>query len=466
MLFELHRTPRRDIAREAGSLIRLALPMMIAQIAQVATGFVDMVMAGAVGTDDLAAVSLGASVFIMAYVTLMGVVSALNPILSHLLGAGRVEQIGATGRQGLWFGFLLGLAGMAAMLATRPVLTAWLPLPAHVTAMVDLYIVGAALGMPAAMTHRALHAYASSLNRPRPIMFMSLICLALNVPLNYVLIHGLFGLPALGGAGCGWATGIVFWINALLLGAYIARHPHFAPFGLFRRFDAPDFARLREFFKLGAPIGLSFFTEVSLFSLIALLVARFGTVVVASHQAVLNVSSIAYMIPQSLAVAVSVRVGQAGGAGDWRRARFVSGVGLLVGLAGALITMAVVMGWRHEIIGLYSDDARVLALGAGLLVYSAVFQLVDATQTVASGALRGYKLTAVPMLIHTLTFWGVGLGLGVTLGLTDWLAPAMGVYGFWSALVVSLIAAAALLVAYLAFESRRRLARHTVQGNA
>ncbi|AXK40510.1 MATE family efflux transporter [Crenobacter cavernae] len=462
MLFELNRASRQEIGLEAKSILKLALPMMIAQIAQVATGFVDMVMAGQVGTDDLAAVSLGASVFIMSYVTLMGVVSALNPILSHQLGAGEHESIGATGRQGLWLGLFLGLVGMLVMLGSRPVLAAWLTLPAHVVDMVNLFVTGAALGMPAAMMHRSLHAYASSLNRPKPIMFMSLACLALVVPLNYVLIHGLFGLPAMGGAGCGWATGIVLWVNCLLLGGYIARHRYFKPFGLFERFDPPDFARLREFLKLGVPIGLSFFVEVSLFSLIALLIAQFGTVVVASHQAVINVSSIAYMVPQSLAVAISVRVGQANGAGDYRRARFVSGVGLVVGLAGALITMAGVLGARHGIIGLYSNDARVIAIGASLLVYSAVFQLVDAAQSVASGALRGYKLTTVPMIIHTLSFWGVGLGLGILLGLTDWLRPAMGVYGFWSALVASLVAAAVLLIVYLAFESRRRLQRQNV----
>jgi len=162
------------IAGEARQIVRLALPMMIAQVAQVATGFVDTVMAGRVSTDDLAAVSLGASIFITVYVTLMGVVTSLNPVLSHQLGAGQKEQIGETGRQGVWFGLFVGLLGAAAMLLAEHPLRLWLQLPTDVEDKVMLFITGTAVGMPAAMVHRALHAYASSLNRPKVIMVVSL----------------------------------------------------------------------------------------------------------------------------------------------------------------------------------------------------------------------------------------------------------------------------------------------------
>ncbi|TCW30356.1 MATE family efflux transporter [Gulbenkiania mobilis] len=460
MLFELNRASRAETVQEAGRLTRLALPMMVAQIAQVGTGFVDTVMAGHVGTDDLAAVSLGSSVFVTVYVTLMGVVTALNPIIAHHFGAGEHDRIGETGRQGLWFGLLLGLFGMLLMLLGQPLLRQWLDLPAHVEDMTMLYITGAALGMPGAMMHRALHAYASSLNRPRAIMVVSLLALALNVPLNYILIHGLFGLPALGGAGCGWATGLVFWFNCAALFAYIAWNRHFHPYGLTTRLSRPDWGRYLAFLKLGLPIGLSFFMEVSLFSFIALLVAKLGTLVVASHQAVLNFSSLVYMVPQSIATALTVRVGQEVGAGRYHRARFVSGVGLATGLAGAAVMMVLILLGRHQVIAMYSADPAVQALGAGLLIFAATYQLTDAIQTIASGALRGYKLTTVPMVIHVVAFWGLGLGLGIVLGLSGWLPfSPMGVQGFWAALVVSLTAAAFMLVWYLARESRRRLHR-------
>jgi len=185
-------------------------------------------------------------------------------------------------------------------------------------------------------------------------------------------------------------------------------------------------------------------------------------VYVASQQAVINFCSLVYMVPQSIAVALSVRVGQSIGAGNPAGARFVSSVGLAVGLGASFGVAVLVLLLRTPIMQMYSTDPEVVVIGATLLIFAAFFQLSDATQTIASGALRGYKLTTVPMLIHSVSFWGVGLGLGSWLGLSHgsffgYTRP-MGVYGFWIALVISLTAAAALLVSYLSFASRRRLA--------
>ena len=453
MLFEINRAPHGAVLKEVGHISRLAFPMMIAQVAQVATAFVDTVMAGRVSTDDLAAVSLGASIFITFYVTLVGIVTALNPILAQQLGAGDHSTFKDTSRQGLWFGLLIGFLGSVMMMALEPAVRWYLP--PEVTDKVMLFITGTAVGMPAAMLHRALHAYASSLGRPKAIMVVSLLALALNIPLNYILIHGLFGLPKLGGAGCGWATGIAFWFNCLTLLAYVSWHRNFSQFRLLQQLRWPDWRMYRGFLILGVPIGLSFFVEVSLFSFIALLIAELGTVVVATHQSVLNFSSIIYMLPQSVATALSVRVGHHIGAGDYRAARFSSGVGLLLGLSLAFCAMLVVLQFREPIMRMYTLDQRVIAMGSTLLLFAAVYQLTDAAQTIASGALRGYKLTTVPMIIHILSFWVVGLGLGITLGLTDWLTTKpMGVFGFWIALVISLSVAALFLTRYLLEESR------------
>jgi len=457
MFFELNRTPASRLVSESRQIIRLALPMMVAQLAQVATGFVDTVMSGHVSTDDLAAVSLGSSIFITVYVTLMGLVTALNPILAQLHGAGETGKIGQTARQGLWFGLLVGLLGMALMLLSQGFLRQAIHLPEPVEDKIMLFISGAALALPAAMVHRALHAIASSLNRPRPIMLMSLAALGLNIPLNYILIHGLFGLPRMGGAGCGWATALAFWFNCLGLFTYLACNRYFEPYALLKKFCWPNWRTHWSFIRLGFPIALSFFVEISLFSFIALLVARLGTLVVASHQAVLNFSSLIYMVPQSIGVALSVCVGHSVGARDYRAARLISGIGLLLGVACAAVIMVFILLFRTQIMKIYTSDPRLITMGASLLIFAAFYQLTDAAQTIASGALRGYKLTKIPMLIHVTSFWGVGLGLGITLGLTHWLTPApMGIYGFWTGLVISLSLAAVLLVSYLAKQSQSR----------
>lgn len=452
---------------ESRQLLQLAWPMLIAQSAQVATGFVDTVMAGRVSTDDLAAVSLGSSVFVIIYVTLMGAAVALNPIIAHQFGAQETERIGQTGRQGLWFGLLLGIIGTVLMILSQPLLRAILDLPPAVMDKTMLFLTGITLGMPAAMLHRALHAYASSLNRPVVIMIVSVTALALNIPLNYILIHGLFGMPRMGGAGCGWGTAIVFWFNFLTLFTYIAWHRYFRPFKLTARFDWPDWRQIAGFFKLGSPIALSYFLEVSLFCAIVLLISRFGTQYVASQQSAINFTSLIYMVPQSIATALSVRVGQHIGAGNYQMARFACGVGLSNGMVAAILSCLLILLARMPIMHLYTKDPQVIVIGSTLLIWAAFNQLADATQTIASGALRGYKLTAVPMLIHAVSFWGIGLMLGCYLGL--WgngtlfgYALPLKIYGFWAGLAVSLFVAAGLLIYYLSLISRQRLQRQVV----
>ncbi len=447
MLFQLNAYPKRQFATELRLIILLALPMMVAQLAQVGMGFVDTVMAGRVSAEDLAAVGLGSSIFITFYVTLIGIPTALNPILSHLFGANQREELAQEAQQGIWLSFLLGLAAMVIMWLLTIPLAAWLKLQPYTVETTVLYVFGVSLGVPAAIVQRALQAYTAALNRPHPVMWIGLVGLLLNIPLNYILIHGLFGMPRLGGAGCGFATAAVLWFNALGLWLYIAKSNYFQAFGLNQNWSWPKWSRIRHTVRLGLPISLSFFLEVSLFSFIALLIANLGEHFVAAQQVVIVISSMIYMLPQTLGAATSVRVGHTLGAGERIRAYYVSGVGMIAGMMGATITAMILVGWRLPILKLFTQDVAVIATGMNLLLFAAVFQIADATQTIASGALRGYKVTKIPMLIHAVAFWLLGLGLGYVLAFT----VGWGLYGFWAALVVSLTTAAIALTAYLVY---------------
>ena len=455
MLLDVNRYSLPVFKKEAKKLVVLALPMLIAQVAQVGVGFVDTVMAGGAGKGDLAAVALGSSAFSTLYITFMGVMTALNPMIAQLYGAGKYDEVGETGRQGLWFGLMMGVIGMLLMWAAIVPFRAWLSLSESVESMMAQYLFFTSLAMPAAMLHRALHAYASSLNRPRVIMIVSFLAFLLNIPLNYAFVYGKFGMPALGGAGCGVATALVFWFNALALWLYVAKQQYFQQFQLMARFSKPDKAVFKQIWKLGLPIGLSFFLEVSLFSVIVFLVARQGENYVAAQQVVISLTSVVYMIPQSVGAASTVRVGFSLGRSEYVRARYVSGVSLVLGWILAAVTALTLIFGRVQLAGIYTDDAAVLAIAASVLVYAAIFQLVDFTQCVASYALRGYKLTRMPMLIHAVAFWGFGLLPGY------WLAYGwdMGIYGFWMALVMSLTVAAIWLVWYLEKYSRKVAAR-------
>ncbi|MDO4997540.1 MAG: MATE family efflux transporter [Neisseria sp.] len=450
MLLDINRYSLSVFMREIAALTKLAWPMMLAQIAAIGTGFVDTVMAGAAGKDDLAAVALGSSVFATTYVTFLGIMTALNPLIAQLFGAGKLPEVGQTGRQGLWFGCFLGLAGMALLLLLIQPFMWYLDLPDKVESMFGQYVFFVALAMPAAMVHRALHAYAASLNRPKPMMWVSWAALLLNIPLNYIFVYGKFGMPALGGAGCGLATMLVFWFNATALWIYIKKNHYFQKFALFERFDKPDWTRLKQIWKLGWPIGFSYFLEVSLFSFIVFLIAKFGADQVAAQQVVISLTGIIYMIPQALGAASMVRVGFALGKGWTQKARYISGVSLVFGCALAVFTMLFLVFMRYPLANMYTDDAAIIAIAVQVLLFSAFFQFFDFTQCIASYALRGYKITKAPMLIHGLAFWGVGLLPGY------YLANAQGleIFGFWWALIVSLAAAATLLVWFLEKHSK------------
>ncbi|WP_416190849.1 MATE family efflux transporter [Neisseria sp. CCUG12390] len=442
MFLDINRYPFPVFNKEIRHLVVLAVPMLLAQVAQVGIGFVDTVMAGGAGKEDLAAVALGSGAFATIFITFIGIMTALNPIIAQLNGAGKLSEVGETGRQGLWFGLALGVFGMLLMWAVIVPFQNWLDLSVYVEDTMAHYMVFTGLAMPAAMVHRALHAYASSLNRPRAIMWVSVAAFFLNVPLNYIFVYGKFGMPALGGAGCGLATAFVFWFSAAALWLYVAKQQYFKKFGLTDTFSKPDFAAFKNFWKLGAPIGLSYFLEASAFTFIVFLVARLGEDYVAAQQVVISLTGIIYMIPQSVGSASTVRVSFALGRRQFARARYISGVSLILGWALAVMTALALVSLRFPLAGMYTDDAAVLNIAAAVLLLAALFQLSDSTQCIASYALRGYKVTKVPMFIHAVAFWLCGLLPGYVLAYRF----GMGLHGFWTALIVSLTIAAVALV--------------------
>lgn len=458
MLLDINRYSFATYKKELFALISLALPMLLSQVAQVGTGFVDTVMAGDASKEDLAAVALGSSVFITVYVTLMGVMTALNPMIAQKYGASKntdhAHQIGEMGRQGLWYGLFIGIIGMFIMWAAIAPFKSTLNLSTYTLDTTGQYLWFVGLAMPAAMIHRALHAYASSLNRPKTIMIVSWICFFINITLNWIFVYGKFGMPALGGAGCGLATAAVFWINTLLLGLYIAKDRYFQPFGLTSQISLPNFKLLGDITKLGIPIGLSFFIEVSLFTCIMFLVAKLDGNTenyVAAQQVVISLTSLIFMIPQSMGIASTVRVGFSIGKKQPAKARYISGVAVFSSVIISFVTAAFLIICRYPLANMYTDDLTVIAIAGSLILFAAAFQLVDAIQCVASYALRGYKVTTIPMVIHIVAFWGCGLLPGYLLAFYG----DMGIYGFWTALVISLGVAAVALLWYLENHSKK-----------
>lgn len=444
------------IRAELRALLALATPIIIAQLAHTAMGFVDTVMAGRVSPRDLAAVALGNSLWVPVFLLMTGILLATTPKVAQRFGSGQHQEIGPLVRQALWLALAVGGGAAALLWYAEPVLHLMQVDPSLVEPAMG-YLRGVACGFPAVALYHVLRCYSDGLGHTRPSMMLGIGGLLLNIPLNYVLIYGKLGLPALGGVGCGWATGIVMWSMLLGMLWWVNWAPYYRPSQLFARFDWPQWPVLRRLLSIGVPIGVAVFAEASIFSVIALLIGGLGATVVAGHQIALNFSSLVFMIPYSLGMAATVRVGQSLGRDQPREARFAAGVGMATALAYACLSASLMLLWRGEIAQIYTASAEVIAVASSLIVYSALFQFSDAIQVTAAGALRGYQDTRATMLYTLFAYWGIGLPVGYGLGLADWFGEPSGPRGLWQGLVVGLTCAAVLLGIRLARSARRRI---------
>lgn len=446
--------------RTGVSIVRLAWPVLVAQLAVIASGVLDTVMSGRYSAVDLAAVGIGASIYFSVFIGLMGVVQALSPIAGQLFGGKHYERIGEETRQTAWLALALSVAGVLMLAFPDPFLRLS-GAPAEVEARTRAYLQGIAWALPAMLLFRVFFALTTAVSRPRAVMAINLIYFAAKIPLNALFIYGSFGAPELGGPGCAVATAIASWIMFALAWIYCFRHPFYAPFRIFSRWSWPDPAILWNHLKLGVPLGLALFIEVTSFTFMAIFLARLGAATSAGHQIASNITAVFYMFGLAVGNATGVLIAQAVGARDFALARSTGFTGMRIMLAVSTCSGVLIALSAPSIVGFYSRDAEVQTLATRLLVYVAVFQIFDTAQVVIVNALRGYKITVAPMLVYTVALWGIGLGGGYALGLAGvpvanalGLAAPMGAAGFWLAGVASLVVASLILLAYFARVSR------------
>ena len=435
---------------ETAALWQLAWPILIGQLATMGMGVVDVVMAGHASAQDLAGVSLGVSIWNLVIITLMGILMAVNPIVSQHVGAREFTQIPGVVRQALWKALGLGLIAML-VASLAGLLFDHMTIEPQVHDVARNYLTVISFALPAFACYRVLYGYSASMGETKPMMLIALGALLLNVVINYPLVYGKWGLPRLGGVGCAWATLLCIWFELVVIIWWIRRAPAYRKAQPLNAFEPIRWSQIRVLLRIGLPIGVTYFAESSAFSLIALLVASYGTTQVAAHQIALNFSALAFMVPMSLGIALLTRVGQALGAQDPHAARFRAWHGVGLALSVAVVSAIGIALFNGHIARAYTSDGDVAALAGHLLIFVALFQLPDAIQVATSCAIRAYKVTRPPMLIHMIAFWGICLPLGVVLGLAPQWSPwrpveAMAAQGFWIALVVGLSIAAAGLV--------------------
>jgi MATE family multidrug resistance protein len=446
--------PLSRFTRESGALMNLSVPIILTQLATQAMGFVDTTMAGQVSAADLAAIALGASLWIAVLLLLRGVIMALTPVVAFHRGARDFDSISIEFFQMVWLALTSSALLIAYLVSAKPILE-WIGVASEIIPIASDYAYALAFGVPGIALFYTLNGFCEGMNNTKAPMIISVIGLLVNIPVNYVLIYGKFGFPELGAVGCGWATSLVYWLMSALLYSYIRGHHHFKT--IIRFSDAkPRLAEIFNLLKLGLPIGMNIAVCGSIFAVIALLIGRIGAENVAAAQIALNISSMTYVIPMSISFGITIRVGHALGAKDDVGAVERSKIGIVVAAMLSLCSVAMFLLFPDWIIRLYTTDPAVSATAATLLVFTAMYQFSDALQTSANGALRGYKDTKVPMILAIASYWGLALPLGVVLGLTDRIVPAMGEKGFWVGILSGLTVAALLMLLRLRTVIKRR----------
>ena len=448
-------------ARDVGHSRRigaLAWPLLVGQLAVIANGVIDTAMTSRFSSADLAALAVGASIYVSSFVGLSGVLQAVSPIIGQLYGARKYERIGFEVKQSIWLALFLSLAGFVLLLFPQPLLALAHASP-ETADKVTLYLRILALALPATLGFRIYGSLNTALARPKMVMAIQVGALLLKIPLNLLFIFGGLGLPAMGGPGCAIATAIAAWSAVLASLVLLRRDPFYQQFRLFGAgFVAPQWQPQKALLKLGIPMGLSYLIEVTAYTFMALFIARIGTNAVASHQVTANFGTVLYMLPLSIANATGTLVAQALGANRMQEARRIGHAGIRLAALCSVTVGVLVWLFRGAIIRAYTPDAAVIAAAMPLFVFIAFYQLFDSVQVTTAFVLRAYKVAVVPTVIYAVALWGVGLCGGYLLGLDPLgIAPQalQGAAGFWLGNSASLGLVAVGLLWYLRRVERR-----------
>ncbi|WP_299805233.1 MATE family efflux transporter [uncultured Shewanella sp.] len=439
---------------QAKRLVQLALPVLIAQVTQTMMGFIDTVMAGRVSAVDMAAVAISASLWLPALLFVQGLLMAFTPVFAHHHGADNQKAIQPLAFQASYIA-IIGSIVVVLILSFAENIFTMMDLEPEMARLGVGYLNGFMWGVPAFVLYQVLRGCSEGISYTLPTMVIGFVGLAVNIPANYIFIYGHFGMPAMGGAGCGIATALVFWAMFIAMIIYMQLHKKFTELAPFKSFHMPDLKVMFDMTKHGFPIAMALFFEVSLFAIIALLLAPLGATVVAGHQIALNFSSIVFMLPLSLGIAVSIRVGYYLGQDKPEIAALVTKLALIISFSLAACTAVITILFRNEIALLYNDNPDVITLAGSLMFFAAIYQLSDSVQVVTAGALRGYKDTRSAFYITLVSYWGVGMTLGYTLARTDIIVPHMGAQGFWIGLIAGLTTAAVLFAARLRYVQKQ-----------
>ena len=429
--------------KEVRIILRHAGTVLVGQLAVIAFGVADTVIAGRYSDTALAALSVGSAIYISVYVGLIGVIQALLPIWAQMRGARQFHAVGQSVRQSLYLCALLGAAGMAVLLFPGRLLQ-WADIPEAMQGEVRDYLAVLALAFVPALLFRLFSTLNQALGKPVLITWLQIGALAVKIPLSIWFVAGGAGLAPQGAVGCAWATLLVNYLLLLMAVLLLRSNSIYWPYQIWARLQKPDWRQIAGFLRMGLPAGLSYMVEVTSLTLMALFIARLGIVAAASHQIAANLAALLYMVPLSLAIASSARVAYWIGAGEPVKARRIVGMALALSALSASVLALLLWLLSQQIPTWYSRNPAVVLTASSLLVWVALYHVADSLQAVCAFMLRCYRITLTPLVIYGVFLWGLGLAGGYFLAYVGSAAvPASPVPGsFWSAATLALGAVA------------------------
>ena len=419
--------------------LKIFFPILIYQFANYSASFVDTTMTGQYSTMDLAGVSMATSIWNPFFTFLTGIVSALVPIIGHHLGRGKKEEVASDFYQFIYLALGLSVVLLGLVLFLAPPVLKHIGLEAPVAAVAVRYLWFLSIGIIPLLLFSVVRSLLDSLGLTKLSMYLMLLLLPLNSGFNYLLIYGAFGVPELGGAGAGLGTSLAYWVLLGISVLVLFKQEKLKALHLERRIPF-NMDKIKEGVRLGLPIGGTVFAEVAIFSVVGLIMAKFSSLIIASHQSAMNFSSLMYAFPMSISSAMAIVVSYEVGAKRFDDAKTYIGLGRWTALIFAAFTLSFLYIFRGNVASLYGNDPEFIDLTARFLTYSLFFQLADTFAAPLQGILRGYKDTVIPFYLGLLGYWGVAIPVAMVFdSLTDF-----GAYSYWIGLIISLIVSGAL----------------------
>jgi len=440
---------------EFKQLIKIGVPIFGSQMSYMLMGATDVIVAGRASANDLAGLALGTAFGNAIWFFVSGVIFSVTPIIAQLYGAKKFIEIGKKLREILWIALFLSIFIVLIFMNLDLILNQ-LPTKSAITKISGDYLKAVSIGTAFFTIYTCLRCYSEGMALTKPIFVIAFSGMLLNIPLDIIFVYGLFGAPELGGVGCGIATSIIGFLMMVVLIIYIYLSKNYKKTKPFSEFTPFSIETTKEVFKLGLPIGIGIFFELSMFSGAAIILSVFGEIVVAGHTVAINIASLFFMVPLSIGLAAATRVGNLIGEKNPIQAQFASFSAIYLCAFTAFINSIIILIFGSFIVSLYTNEIPVKELAATLIIFAAIFQLPDGVQMGALGSLRGYKDTFAPMILLFISFWLFAMPIGYFLTNYGFNNP-LEAKGMWYGMIIGLSIFAVLAISRLRWIIKKNL---------